>query len=101
MRYTEYHAGVSVIKDKALLKEAMAKLAKYEDKEDKGKALIADLVNRSRKDILCLLVDYCSNRNCGSCVLARENCDFSHMDDAELKDVYKKVVKAWNEEMEI
>lgn len=31
MRYTEYHNGVAVIKDKALLKEAMAKLAKYED----------------------------------------------------------------------
>ena len=29
MRYTEYHDGVAVIKDKALLKEAMAKLAKY------------------------------------------------------------------------
>lgn len=34
MRYTEYHAGVAVIKDKALLKEAMAKLAKLEDLEE-------------------------------------------------------------------
>lgn len=90
MRYTEYHAGVAVIKDKNSLKDAMAKLAKYEDKKDKGKALIADLVNRSREDMLCLLVDYCNNRNCWSCVLARENCVFSYMDDAELKDVYKK-----------
>lgn len=34
MRYTEYHNGVAVIKDKALLKEAMQKLANYEDVED-------------------------------------------------------------------
>lgn len=34
MRYTEYHAGKAVIRDKGLLSEAMAKLAAYEDKED-------------------------------------------------------------------
>ncbi len=34
MRYTEYHNGVAVIKDKALMKDAMAKLAKYEDDEE-------------------------------------------------------------------
>lgn len=34
MRYTEYHNGVAVIKDKNLLKEAMAKLAKIEDEEE-------------------------------------------------------------------
>lgn len=44
MRYTEYHDGVAVIKDKALLKEAMAKLAKYEDAEDKSKAINASAV---------------------------------------------------------
>lgn len=37
MRYTEYHAGVTVIKDKTLLKEAMAKLAKLEDAEEQGR----------------------------------------------------------------
>ena len=37
MRYTEYHAGVAVIKDKTLLKEAMAKLAKLEDAEEQGR----------------------------------------------------------------
>lgn len=30
-RLTEYHAGVAVIKDKAWQKEAMAKLAAYEN----------------------------------------------------------------------
>ena len=34
MRYTEYHAGKAVIKDKSLLAEAMEKLAKLEDVED-------------------------------------------------------------------
>ena len=31
MRYTEYHAGKAVIKDKTLLPGAMEKLAKIED----------------------------------------------------------------------
>ena len=34
MRYTEYHAGKAVIKDKNKLSEAMDKLARYEDAED-------------------------------------------------------------------
>lgn len=39
MRYTEYHAGKAVIKDKNLLSEAMEKLAKYEDAEGVVKEL--------------------------------------------------------------
>lgn len=35
MRYTEYHAGKAVIKDKNKLSEAMEKLARYEDAEEK------------------------------------------------------------------
>ena len=34
MRYTEYHCGVPVIKDKSLLFDALAKLARYEDIEE-------------------------------------------------------------------
>lgn len=34
MRYTEYHAGVPVIRDKELLPGAMKKLAKLEDLEN-------------------------------------------------------------------
>ena len=34
MRYTEYHAGKAVVKDKNKLSEAMEKLAKLEDAED-------------------------------------------------------------------
>lgn len=44
MRYTEYHNGVAAIKDKNLLKEAMEKLAKYEDAEDKSKVINASAV---------------------------------------------------------
>lgn len=33
-RLTEYHCGVAAIKDKALLKDAMARLAAYEDIEE-------------------------------------------------------------------
>lgn len=35
MRYTEYHQNVAVIKDKSLLSDALAKLAKYEDIEER------------------------------------------------------------------
>lgn len=31
MRYTEYHAGVAVIRDRSLLPQAMEKLARIED----------------------------------------------------------------------
>lgn len=36
MRYTEYHNGVAVIRDKSKHKEAMEKLAAYEDLENKS-----------------------------------------------------------------
>lgn len=35
MRYTEYHAGKAVIKDKTLLSDAMEKLAGHEDQEER------------------------------------------------------------------
>ena len=37
MRYTEYHAGKAVIKDKNKLPEAMEKLARLEDAEEKDR----------------------------------------------------------------
>lgn len=39
MRYTKYHAGKAVIKDKNKLSEAMEKLARYEDAENAVKEL--------------------------------------------------------------
>ena len=35
MRYTEYHCKVPVLKDKSLLSDALAKLARYEDIEER------------------------------------------------------------------
>lgn len=35
MRYTERHCGVAVIKDNSLLPQAMEKLARYEDEEER------------------------------------------------------------------
>lgn len=37
MRYTEYHAGKAVVKDRSLLAEAMEKLARLEDAEEKDR----------------------------------------------------------------
>lgn len=39
-RLTEYHAGKAVIKDKALLPQAMEKLARLEDAEEQGGLVI-------------------------------------------------------------
>ena len=87
MRYTEYHCGVAVIKDKALLKEAMAKLAKYEDVEEESKA-----ENMSRNDMLKRLYSYCNdNKMCKECIFLYELCGFSAMKDAELKEAYRKL----------
>lgn len=38
MRYTEYHNGVAVIRDKSKHKEAMEKFAAYEDLENYDKS---------------------------------------------------------------
>lgn len=94
MRYTEYHDGVAVIKDKALLKEAMAKLAKYEDAEDKNKAKIANIENMSREDIIEYLNSYCTQRTCGKCIFGNEICAFGTMDEIWLKEVYKRALES-------
>lgn len=47
-RYTEYHCGVAVIKNKELLKEAMAKLAAYEDAEEEGMLFIFPGTNEAQ-----------------------------------------------------
>lgn len=36
MRYTTYHGDVAVLEDKTQHKEAMDKLARYEDKQEKS-----------------------------------------------------------------
>lgn len=64
MRYTEYHAGKAVIKDKSLLPQAMEKLAKVEDMEDrhreqKGRPVI-EIIEEVCEDICD---NYCKYRD--------------------------------------
>lgn len=65
MRYTEYHNGVAVIKDKSLMKEAMAKLAKYEDDEEilELKIKIQDYCDSCETcNDFCILYQFCSEK---------------------------------------
>ncbi len=94
MRYTEYHNGVAVIKDKTFLKEAMAKLAKYEDAEDKNKAEIANIEKMSREDIIDHLYSYCGHQTCAKCIFVSENCAFLRMREVELRDAYRKFAES-------
>lgn len=94
MRYTEYHDGVAVIKDKSLMKEAMQKLAKYEDAEDENKAKIANIENMSRKDIIDHLYSYCTQQTCEKRIFVSENCVFWEMCEVELKDAYKRALES-------
>lgn len=51
MRYTEYHAGKAVIKDKKQLPEAMKKLARIEDREEKCE----------QKSVIQIIQDVCED----------------------------------------
>lgn len=66
MRYTEYHAGVAVIKDRSLLKDAMAKLARLEDMSDVP-ALICDQYCRFPKESKS--EDELIDKHCMECML--------------------------------
>ena len=49
MRYTEYHAGKAVINDKNKLSEAMEKLARYEDAEEKDRLRLVQWIPCSER----------------------------------------------------
>lgn len=51
-RFTEYHCGVAVIKDKNLWAEAMKKLARLEDQEEAGQLL--ELPCKPGAELYCL-----------------------------------------------
>lgn len=57
MRYTEYHAGKAVIKDKNALSEAMEKLAKLEDEEESG-GWIPCSERLPKYGVLCKIANY-------------------------------------------
>lgn len=77
MRYTEYHAGKAVIKDKNQLPAAMEKLAKIEDKEkdtDKEQTLqksVSQIIQDVCEDICDNYCKYSNTCNGGNCPLDR------------------------------
>ena len=100
MRYTEYHAGKAVIKDKSLLAEAMEKLAKYEDAEDTN-ALSRWIPCNERlpEDESYILVSF---ENCTMPDIARyeendEGSTFYPGDDEKSYSSYGLFVNAWME----
>lgn len=95
MRYTEYHAGVAVIKDKNRLNDAIKKLAELEDKEGQQKKCEqCKTENILRECALNVLNEYCHGRYCLNCTFKyMENCNFSSMNDRELKEAYTRVTK--------
>lgn len=83
-RFTEYHNGVAVIRDKALLKEAMRKLAGYEDVEElsaeNGMEKITTEFAEYICDELCKWTDRFLNPEnleayCAECKMGKFICD--------------------------
>lgn len=70
MRYTEYHAGKAVIKDKNKLSEAMEKLAKLEDMEESGEWIPCS--ERLPKDRQIVLADI-------ECSIEGRMCIFAYL----------------------
>lgn len=64
MRYTEYHEGKAVIKDKSLLPKAMKKLAKVEDVEEKNQEKRGKTVTKIMEEVCEDICDnYCKYRD--------------------------------------
>ena len=99
MRYTEYHVGKAVIKDRSLLAEAMAKLAKLEDAEDTNVlSRWIPISERLPEDESYILVSF---ENYTMPDIARyeendgENDKFYPGDDEETYASYGLIVNAW------
>ena len=83
MRYTEYHADKAVIKDKALLPDAMEKLAKVKDLEEKNTDI--DQITTEMMEYICDSVCKHSNNAmllqeeldgfCAECKMGKFVCD--------------------------
>lgn len=98
MRYTEYHAGKAVIKDKNKLSEAMEKLAKVEDAEDTNVLnKWIPISERLPEDESYILVSF---ENCTMLDIARyeendEGGTFYPGDDEKSYSSYGIFVDAW------
>lgn len=98
MRYTEYHAGKAVIKDKTLLSEAMEKLAKLEDAGDTNVLSrwipISERLPEEEEYILLSFANY-TGLDIGRYEKDGENDKFYPGDDEETYAHYGSVVNAW------
>lgn len=115
MRYTEYHAGKAVIKDKNKLSEAMEKLAEFEEKEKCGEWLDAielakiAIALQSQKWIPCserlpeeeeyILLSFANytGLDIGRYEKDGENDNFYPGDEEETYASYGLIVNAWME----
>ena len=98
MRYTEYHAGKAVIKDKNLLSEAMEKLAKLEDAEDANVLSkwipISERLPEEEEYILLSFANY-TGLDIGRYENDGENDKFYPGDDEKSYSSYGIFVNAW------
>ena len=95
MRYTEYHAGKAVIKDRSLLAEAMEKLAKLEDKEESGGWIpCSERLPEEEKYILLSFANY-TGLDIGRYENDGENDNFYPGDEEETYASYGLIVNAW------
>lgn len=98
MRYTEYHAGKAVIKDKNLLSEAMEKLAKLEDAEDTNVLSkwipISERLPEEEEYILLSFAN-CTGLDIGRYENDGENDKFYPGDDEKSYSSYGIFVNAW------
>ena len=98
MRYTEYHAGKAVIKDKSLLAEAMEKLARLEDAEEKDRLgqwiPVSERLPEEEEYILLSFANY-TGLDIGRYENDGENDKFYPGDDEETYASYGLIVNAW------
>lgn len=98
MRYTEYHAGKAVIKDKNKLSEAMEKLARYEDAEEKdrlGQWVPCSERLPEEEEYILLSFANCTGLDIGRYENDGENDKFYPGDDEETYAHYGLIVNAW------
>ena len=98
MRYTEYHAGKAVIKDKNKLSEAMEKLARLEDAEDTNVLSrwipISERLPEEEEYILLSFANY-TGLDIGRYEKDGENDNFYPGDEEETYASYGLIVNAW------
>lgn len=98
MRYTEYHAGKAVIKDRSLLADAMEKLARYEDAEEKDRLgqwiPCSERLPEEEEYILLSFANY-TGLDIGRYENDGENDKFYPGDEEETYASYGLIVNAW------